>query len=98
MDLKGKILRTTFIEPTAKEWIMAMMLGIRLETIYNDKVYYIQENEDEEWELFAQEIKQLIISLPIVNFTIASFFNFFVLLKKSITLYISEYHLQYWIV
>lgn len=57
MDLKGKILRTTFIEPTAKEWIMAMMLGIRLETIYNDKVYYIQENEDEEWELFSQEIK-----------------------------------------
>ena len=58
MDLKGNILKTVFIEPTAKEWIMALMLGVRLETIHNDKVYYINENEDEEaWELFVQEIK-----------------------------------------
>ncbi|MCK4888995.1 MAG: hypothetical protein KAS97_03630, partial [Candidatus Aminicenantes bacterium] len=57
MDLKGKVLRTTFIKPTVKEWIMAMILGIRLETIHNDNIYYIQENEDEEWELFVQKIK-----------------------------------------
>ncbi len=57
MDLKGKVLKTTFIEPTGKEWIMALMLGVRLETIHNDKIYYIQESEDEEWELFVQEIK-----------------------------------------
>jgi len=57
MDLKGKILLRTFMEPTVKEWVMALMLGVRLETIHNDKVYYIQENEDEEWELFVQKIK-----------------------------------------
>ena len=57
MDLKGKVLKTTFIEPTGKEWIMALMLGVRLETIHNDKIYYIQESEDEEWELFVQKIK-----------------------------------------
>ncbi len=58
MDLKGNVLKTAFIEPSAKEWIMALLLGIKLETIHNDKIYYIQENEDkEEWELFVKEIK-----------------------------------------
>jgi len=57
MDLKGNVLKTAFIEPSAKEWIMALLLGIKLETIHNDKIYYIQENEDEEWELLAREIK-----------------------------------------
>lgn len=58
MDLKGNVLKTAFIEPSAKEWIMALLLGIKLETIHNDKIYYIKENEDEEeWELFVQEIK-----------------------------------------
>lgn len=56
MDLKGKVLKTTFIQPTAKEWVMAIMMGVRLETTHNEKIYYIQENEDEEWELFVQEI------------------------------------------
>ena len=56
MDLKGKILKRAFIEPTAKEWVMALMLGVRLETIYNGKIYYIMENDDEEWELFSQKI------------------------------------------
>ena len=56
MDLKGNVLKTAFIEPSTKEWIMALLLGIKLETIHNDKIYYIQENEDEEWELFAREI------------------------------------------
>jgi len=57
MDLKGNVLKTVFIEPTAKEWILTLLLGIKLETIHNDKIYYIQENEDEEWELFVKEIK-----------------------------------------
>ncbi len=57
MDLQGNVLRTALIEPTTKEWVMALMLGIKLETIHNDKIYYIQENEDEEWELFFREIK-----------------------------------------
>jgi len=58
MDLKGNVLKTAFIEPSAKEWIMALLLGVKLETIHNDKIYYIQENEDlEEWELFVKEIK-----------------------------------------
>jgi hypothetical protein len=57
MGLKGKILKTVFIEPTVKEWVNAIMMGVRLETIHNDKIYYIAENEDEEWELFVQDIK-----------------------------------------
>ncbi len=57
MDLKGNVLKTVLIEPTAKEWIMTLLLGIKLETIHNEKIYYIQENEDEEWELFVKEIK-----------------------------------------
>jgi len=58
MDLKGNVLKTMLIEPTAKEWILTLLLGIKLETIHNDKIYYIQENEDEEaWELFVKEIK-----------------------------------------
>jgi len=57
MDLKGNVLKTAFIKPSVKESIMALLLGIKLETIHNDKIYYIQENEDEEWELFVQEIK-----------------------------------------
>ncbi len=58
MDLKGNVLKTVFIKPCTKKWIMALLLGIKLETIHNDKIYYIQENEDtEEWELFAREIK-----------------------------------------
>jgi hypothetical protein len=57
MDLKGKMLKKTFVPQTVKPWVMSLMMGIRLETIYNGKIYYIQENEEEEWELFVQEIK-----------------------------------------
>lgn len=57
MDLKGDVLRKTYIQPTAKQWVMAVMMGIRLETIHNGRIYYIQENEDEELELFVQDIK-----------------------------------------
>jgi hypothetical protein len=56
MDLKGKVLKKAFVPQTAKPWIMSMLMGIRLETIYNGKVYYVQENEDEEWELLVQAI------------------------------------------
>jgi len=57
MDLKGKVLKKTFVPRTAKQWVMAVMMGVRLETIHNNKIYYIQENEDEDWELLVQEIK-----------------------------------------
>ncbi len=57
MDLKGKVLKKTFVPRTAKQWVMAVMMGVRLETIHNDKIYWIQENEDEDWQLHVQEIK-----------------------------------------
>jgi hypothetical protein len=57
MDLQGKILKRTFVSPTAKQWMMAVLMGIRLETIHQDKIYWIQENEDEDWELHVQGIK-----------------------------------------
>ena len=56
LNLKGHPLKETFISPTEKKWIMAVLMGVRLETIHNGKFYYIQENEDEEWELKSRDI------------------------------------------
>jgi hypothetical protein len=37
---------------------MSKILGAKLHTIYDDKLYYLMENEDEEeWELYVEEIK-----------------------------------------
>ena len=57
MDLKGKLLKTLYLKPTVKKWIMSTMMGINLEIIRNDKVYYLAVNEDEEWELHEQAIQ-----------------------------------------
>ncbi len=57
MDLKGKILKTIYLKPTVKKWIMSSMMGINLEIIRNGKIYYIIENDDNDWELHIQDIK-----------------------------------------
>jgi len=51
MDFTGNVLKTLFIEPTVERWVMSTMMGVKLETIHDDKIYFIAENDDEEWEL-----------------------------------------------
>lgn len=56
MDPEGKILEKKYISPFEKPWVMAKLMGIRYDSIDNDKIYYIEENDDEEWVLHAFDI------------------------------------------
>ena len=58
MDLKGKIIKKVYLPRFENTPLLSKLLGARLQTIYNDKLYYLMENEDEEeWELHVQEIR-----------------------------------------
>jgi hypothetical protein len=57
MDMKGNIQKTVFIPGFKKPSVMSKLLGVKLSTIKNDKIYYLEENEEEEWELHVEEIK-----------------------------------------
>jgi hypothetical protein len=58
MDLKGNIIKRVYIQKFDNVTLTGKMLGTKLHTIYNDKLYYLVENEDEEeWELHVEEIK-----------------------------------------
>lgn len=60
MDLKGKVLRETFIIKTPKSSFLARLIGkkARLYKILNDTIYYLYENaDDEEWEIHTYKIK-----------------------------------------
>ncbi|MCP5108369.1 MAG: hypothetical protein GY950_33590 [bacterium] len=57
MDLKGKVLKQKYLSRVENAPFLAHFLGIRYYTIHDNKFYYLSENEDEEtWELFAEEI------------------------------------------
>ena len=56
MDLKGKVLETLYLQPTVKKWIMSTMMGINLEIIHDGKIYFVKENDNEEWELHILDI------------------------------------------
>jgi hypothetical protein len=46
LDLRGNVLKTTFFDYK------------NMSTIYNDRFYYLKENEEEEeWELFVEDIQ-----------------------------------------
>jgi hypothetical protein len=58
MDLKGNIIKRVYLPRVDNVPFMSKIIGAKLHTIYNDKLYYLQENEDEEkWELYMEEIK-----------------------------------------
>ena len=60
MDLKGKIIGTSYLPITGQSSFLARSMGKdnRFYGIADNKFYYLKENEDEElWELHAAEIK-----------------------------------------
>jgi hypothetical protein len=58
MDLKGKVIKKVYLPWFENTPMMSKILGAKLHTIYNDKLYYLMENEEEEeWELYVEEIK-----------------------------------------
>lgn len=57
MDYKGNLIKKTYISRDLEANILAMVAGSKLYSIYKGKLYYIQENEDEEeWELHVESI------------------------------------------
>ncbi|MCP5051958.1 MAG: hypothetical protein GY940_32620, partial [bacterium] len=57
MDLKGKMLKKAYISRNLESGILAQVAGSKLYSIYNGKLYYIVENEDEEeWELHVETL------------------------------------------
>jgi hypothetical protein len=57
LDLKGNILKTTYIPKFLEPEIFPQIAGAKLYSIFNGILYYIAENEDEEeWELFKIKI------------------------------------------
>ena len=57
MDLKGKILKRIYLPIVDNAPIMVYLMGVKYYLIYNDKFYYIRENENnEEWKRYITEI------------------------------------------
>jgi hypothetical protein len=57
MDLSGKIEKTVFIPRKVKVLLMPQIMGVKLYAIHNQKLYYVQENDEEEtWELHIENI------------------------------------------
>jgi hypothetical protein len=57
MDLKGKEINRVFLPRFDNTPMMSKLMGAKLHTIYNDQLYYLMENEDEEvWELHREKI------------------------------------------
>lgn len=58
MDLRGKNLKKVLIPRMAKIPFMSKIMGVKLNVIHNNKLYYLKENEDEEeWELHVEKIE-----------------------------------------
>jgi len=58
LDLEGNELQRIFIPRFENVPLLAEILGATLQTIKNNRLYYVQENEDDEsWELHMEEIK-----------------------------------------
>ena len=58
LDLQGKELKRVFIPRFENIPLLAEILGAKLQTIKNNKLYYVIENEDDEtWEFHVEEIK-----------------------------------------
>jgi hypothetical protein len=58
MDLKGSILKRTYLPKFKNVTLIGSILGTKLHVLKNDQLIYLWENEEsEQWELFIEEIK-----------------------------------------
>ncbi len=58
MDHKGKQIKKVWIPAFESTPLMARIMGAKLDLIHNNKLYYLQENEDEEeWELHVESLE-----------------------------------------
>ncbi len=58
MGLKGENLKKVLIPRMTKTSFMSKIMGVKLNVIHNNKLYYLKENEDEEeWELHVEKIE-----------------------------------------
>ena len=58
MGLKGENLKKVLIPRMTKIPFMSKIMGVKLNVIHNNKLYYLKENEDEEeWELHVEKIE-----------------------------------------
>ena len=58
MDLKGENLKKVLVPAMTKTPLMSKVMGVKLNVISNNKLYYLKENEDEEeWELHVEKIE-----------------------------------------
>jgi hypothetical protein len=57
LDLQGRELRRVFVPRFVNVPLLAEILGASLQTIHHDQLFYVLENEDEDWELHVEEIK-----------------------------------------
>lgn len=58
MDLKGKIIKKGYAPAFEGTPLLARILGAKLHTIANGKLYYLQDNiDEEEWELYCEAIE-----------------------------------------
>ena len=48
MDLKGKIIKKTYLPKFKNVTLVESVLGTKLHTLIDDKLIYLTENEDEE--------------------------------------------------
>lgn len=51
MDFKGNIEKKLFVPPKVKVHLMPQIFGVKLSAVQDGKLFFVQENEDEEWEL-----------------------------------------------
>ncbi len=58
MDLKGKIIKKAYVPAFEGTPILARILGAKAHTIANGKLYYLEENiDEEEWDLYIEDIE-----------------------------------------
>ena len=57
LDLKGKLLKKTFLPSFDTDSLLDSILGTKLNCIYQNTLYFIEENDNEDWELHSSFIK-----------------------------------------
>lgn len=56
MDLNGNNEKKVFVPSKVKVHLMPQIFGVRLSAVQNRQLFFVQENDDEEWELQVLDI------------------------------------------